>query len=54
MVSSRPLHHEALPYLQNKGMAVTVCQALMIITLSKEADNGMHTVWRFSSEGMGQ
>jgi len=38
------------PTYKNKDMAVTVCQALMIIPLSKEADNGMHTVRRFPSE----
>ena len=55
MVSSRPLHHEALLYLQNKDMAANRCQTLVILmALSKEADNGMHTLWRLFSEGMGQ
>jgi hypothetical protein len=55
MVRSQPLHHEALLYLQNKDMAANRCQTLVILmALSKEADDGMHTVWRLFSEGMGQ
>jgi hypothetical protein len=54
MVRSRPLHQGALLCLQESAWRVPISRALIIIAPSKEADNGMHTVWRLSSEGMGQ